>query len=477
MYETGELLPVEELPAGAVLLCSGPPMIGKRELVMDLLGQGVDRREATVVVATDRNAMEVQSELASHATRDLSTAPLGIIEAAGTQSTETPAHGRLERVGSPTDLTGIGIGVSNFLERFRAIDGTGGIRVGVLSLSTMLLYSDPERVLQFLHVFGRRVKESDALAVVMVHTGSLEPAVETQIASFVDGAIDVREREGARQVRVRGIGTEPTDWTAVPTSATGAVTGGTGATATSPEPSGFDSLAAVIASVEADRPTLTIANYTGDEARLETIEDYFRRLKVGVRTTGLGLDSPTDVALLHRGSDLLTSASVVDVEAAIAIEDESERGRTTDLLDAVDQTVFDAGGEDKRFLVQVSHTIETLAMRTGEGRIHAGFQELSRLWEDSRAREIYRRIAERGVDVHVYGRPDADVAESGWTIHPAEDGELTGTWFVGFTAPEGERTGTLIAEERADGYYGFWSYRADLVRQLDAYLRETYGDE
>jgi hypothetical protein len=229
---------------------------------------------------------------------------------------------------------------------------------------------------------------------------------------------------------------------------------------------------AMIDAVRADRPTLTIGNYTGDEATLDRIESHFQTLQVGVRTTDLGLDSPTDVALLHRGDDLLASASVADLDAAISLEDD---GATTPLLDAVDQTTFDAVGADRRFLVQTSHTIETLGTRGNGGRIHAGFQRLSRLTGDDRTVDIYERLADAGVDVHVYGVPDATLPDIGWTVHEADGGELADTWFVCYRSGGADATeGVLVAEEHDDRYDGFWSYRSDLAEQLDAYLRASY---
>lgn len=476
MYDTGELLPVERIPPGSVLLCNGPPMIGKRNLVLRLLAQGLDQGEAAVIVSTDDSGSSIYGELETMAGRDLAGAGVGIIDASGSQPEDNEGY-RVETVGSPTDLTGVGIELSNLLEGFA---GGSGTRIGFLSLSTMLLYSEPERVLRFLHVFGRRIQESGAVAFVLVHGDGLEQETNRQIQSFVDGSIDVRGGDGGTEIRVRGLGTTTTDWQPLSTPERPATE------PADPEPRAtpvqsptVESLASFVESVGADRPTLTLLNFTGTEQQLSTIENYFKRLHVAVRTSDTTLSTPSNTVLLHRGDDLLAASTVADLEAAIAIADDDipEQGgaRTTELLDAVEQTTFRATGEDKRFLIQVSHTIEMLATRTGRGRIHAGFQELSRLLDDRRARRIYDRLVDSGLDVHVYGTADTTVPEKDWTVHRADGGELTTTWFVGFTAAEAERTGALVAEEHDEGYDGFWSYRSDLAKQLDAYLLDRYG--
>ena len=471
MYDTGGLLPVDSLPAG-VFLCTGPPMVGKRALLLRLLAHGIDSGEGCVVVSTDRTAAEIDDDLAGFRRDPSATVPLGYVDGSG-NAEDGVAGVPTEMAGSPTDLTGIGMGLSRQLERMATAGEVDGIRVGLLSLSTMLLYSDPERVLRYLHVFGQRTKEAGALALVLAHSESLDTEVAGQIRSFADGAIELREDEDGHRLRIKGLDGVDSGWGSVPDPRI-SPSGPAAVPDRPPESPPVASLRALIDDVRADQPTLTVGNYTGDEATLDRIESHFRTLQVGVRTTDLGFASPTDVALLHRGDDLLATASVADVDAAITLGDEGElAGATAPLLVAVDQTTFDATGADRRFLVRTSHTSEALAARGG--RLHAGFQQLSRLWDDGRTRRNYERLVDSGVDVHVYGVADVDLPDRDWTVHTAEGGELERTWFVCYRSGEDAATeGILVAEEGADGYDGIWSYRSDLAAQLDAYLRTSY---
>ncbi|MUV89346.1 hypothetical protein GJ629_05050 [Halapricum sp. CBA1109] len=363
MYDTGGLLPVDSLPAG-VFLCTGPPMVGKRALLLRLLAHGVDSGEGCVVVSTDRTAAEIDDDLAGFRRDPSATVPLGYVDGSG-NAEDGVAGVPTEMAGSPTDLTGIGMGLSRQLERMATAGEVDGIRVGLLSLSTMLLYSDPERVLRYLHVFGQRTKEAGALALVLAHSESLDTEVAGQIRSFADGAIELREDEDGHRLRVKGLDGVDSGWGSVPDPRV-SPSGPAAVPDRSPESPPVASLRALIDDVRADQPTLTVGNYTGDEATLDRIESHFRTLQVGVRTTDLGFASPTDVAMLHRGDDLLASSSVADIDAAITLDDEPElAGTTAPLLDAVDQTTFDAVGADRRFLVRTSHTIEALAARGG----------------------------------------------------------------------------------------------------------------
>lgn len=482
MYETGDLLPVDELPAGTTLLCSGPPMVGKRDLVLRLLGQGLDAGDGTIAISTDATAGEIQQTLLDFTRAEDAPYRIGIVDASGIESADEDVPGRVERVNSPTDLTGVGIGFSQLSERLVDVEQPTGLRVGLLSLSTLLMYSEPDPIMKFLHAFSQRVGERDGVAFVVLHDDAVDAPVDTQLRSFVDGEIRIREQDGRRQLSLAGVPDAEEGWHPMPPlQPPAAVQSGESTVDRTIDQPAVDSLAALIEDVEADRPTLTLCNFQGTEKMGATITSYFDRLNVPVETATLDRDAPTDVAMLHRGPDLLASSTVSDLVAAIDLDDAdttvSHAAARTDLFDHVDQTVFGAHGADRQLLVQVSHTIESMAWRTGQGTIHAGFQEFSRLWDDDRARTIYQRVAEAGVDVHIYGQPDVPIETDAWTLHGADGGELSETWFVGFADPDDTRSGTLVARQTGSNEYdGFWSYRPELAGRLEAYLRTTYGD-
>jgi len=472
MYGIAGLLPVDELPGGVVQV-SGPAMAGKHDLVVRLLAAGLERGEACVIVTTDTSAAAVRDEIAAAVGEDLADAPVGFVDASGSAGEGVPMENRVETVGSPTDLTGVGIALSSLLEGFAGTDRP--VRVGFLSLSTLLLYNDPERVLKFMHVLRGRVGAIGGLALLAVNEAAIDEKTAAQLESFLEGEIRLRETETGIEGRVRGFDGLETDWGLVaPFEHAGRAVGdGRGPSPTDPS---IESIADLVDRVETERSTLTVLNYDGDVALLSDVEQYFGRLNVDVRTTDAGTETPRNVALLHRGEDFLAAAPVADLASAIAVEDDPEaepRTMTSRLLEAVDRTVFDAEGLGRRLLVQVSHTIERLTLRTGEGRLHAGFQRLSRLADEPRTRRIYDRLADTDADVRVYGRPDVTFEDDRLTVYGSTDEEIERTWFLSYLRPDSE-AGVLVAIETAEGFHGFWSYRRDLATELDAYLCATY---
>jgi len=478
MFTVGPSLPVEGVEPGSTLLVVGPPMTGKRNLVMDLLAQGVDS-EGIAVVSTDASATDTRESVAERAGRPVDDIPLGTVDCVG-DSHGTDGLGPLDsRVSSPADLTGIGMELTTLLERLY-VEHAEGLRVGLLSLTTMSMYASPEQVVRFLHAFRSRISDANAFGLVVAHSDTMDDEYLQRLRSFVDSVVEMRETDGTTELRVLGGPGGSTAWTGYERTqkrvaeASGPATDDVAPTA---------SLRELFDGVRTDAPTLTVLNHGGSDEEFAAVERYFDRQGVAVRTASLDTAEPSSIAVLHHGDNLLGSETMTALRGAVDIElaadGEFGERETSDLLTQLDRSVFGAAAADRSLLIDVSHTIELLANRTGSGRIHAGFQRLSNLVDDEQAARIYGRLSDSGVDVHVYGTPDAETELPGVTVHEDEGEEIAESWFVVYDGGgDPDRQAALLAIEReGDGTFeGFWTYDgdSDIPRRLDAYLTDTY---
>jgi len=505
MFTVGSLLPVEGIPRGSTLLVVGPPMTGKRTLTMELLAAGFDE-EGVAVVSTDSSAGDVRATLAQYADGPADELPMGVIDCVG----DSRGSGGLEpldsRINSPADLTGIGMQLTTLLEGLYA-DQTDRLRVGLLSLTTMSMYAAPGQVVRFLHVVTNRIREAEGVGFVVAHSDTMAEEYLKRLRSFVDGVVEVRERDDAMELRVLGLPGGNTDWTGVragqqssigsdPAAAEGtessagegslagnepaAAEAGESETVASPVDGSFRE---ILDAVRADAPTLTVLNYRGPPEELAVVERYFDRHGVKVREASMDVSEPHSVALLHHGDDLLASESVHALRGAIDIDagttETFEQRHTSDLLTDLERSVFGAAAADKGLLIDVSHSVELLANRTGTGMLHAGFQRLSNLVDDRQAARIYERLAATAVDVHVYGTPDTETTLPGVTVHEEDAAEIADSWFVVYDGGgDPNRQAALLAHEldTDNAYDGFWTYESDIVARIDDYVTATYLD-
>lgn len=206
----GEVLRPDAVEPGTNVLVSGSALTGKREVMLTLLGPSVAHR-GTVVVTTRQNAdatvrdyrtlaAEVEDDRLCIVDCVSQTGPFG--------STTDSADRRF--LTDPSDLTGIGIGVSEFMRECHGEERP--TRVGIHSLSTLLMYTDLRRVFQFLHVVTNRVRAADFVSVVAVDDTVLDDREFGVIQQPFDARVRLRERDSGSEVRVRGSSFGPSEW-------------------------------------------------------------------------------------------------------------------------------------------------------------------------------------------------------------------------------------------------------------------------
>lgn len=439
-----------------------------------------------VAVATGAAALDALAGGAPSLTRRI--AAIGCVGDEG-RGGDDDALAHVETVASPADLTGLSIALS------QSLDGVGEDRrptVVVDSLTTMALYREFDRLTRFVRRLILEATGRDGAFVATVEAGTLDDQEMATLGALFDRRI---ETDGRDEFRRRDADGTTTDWRSLPAlpgpglgpgtgtgdahagadvdadGSDGRASGGGRSPAAAP-----DSLADLVERVTGEGPTLTLCN-VDDSADLDAVRSYFRRLNVAVRTATLSTTAPEDVALLHRNDELLAASPLPAVRVAVETTAAAdERSIRPAVVERTAHDVFGADGADCRTLVRASRTVERLALRRGEGTLHAGFQSLSNLTRDRRTRRIYDALADAGVDVHLYGAPDADLPE--WptaTVHGMAAPELADVWFVARDAADAG-AGALVALERSPGEYdGFWTYCPERAAAVVEYLEGTYA--
>jgi len=148
-----------------------------------------------------------------------------------------------------------------------------------------------------------------------------------------------------------------------------------------------------------------------------------------------------------------------------------------DLVANLDRATF--ASYDRRQMLQATREVEDRAWRAGDGRLYAGFQQLSKFRDQHR---VYDRLAATDLDVHVYGQRDGPVdTPDGVAVHERDTAAFRETWFVMFDGGSPAASAMLLAVEDGaaaargagdgDGFEGFWTFDADLVADGLAALR------
>ena len=206
-----EGVPVDPVLPGTSLLVAGASHAGTREVAFRLLAGGAG--EGTIVVTTNQRAARVASNCEA-AGVTLSPDRSAIVSCVGQDDRDEDVGAQVVRVTGPGDLTGIGMRYSRLAEELHR-NGVTRVRTGVVSVSTLLSFSDLQTVSRFVHTLVGRVGSVDGLGVFLIDPEAVDERVVSNIAQFCDGRVDVRDDDGGPELRVRGLPGQSREWSEV----------------------------------------------------------------------------------------------------------------------------------------------------------------------------------------------------------------------------------------------------------------------
>ncbi|WP_338729052.1 hypothetical protein [Haladaptatus sp. DJG-WS-42] len=201
---------VHRVENGTNILISGPPHTGADELYLSLMAEGVTEGEGVIFITTDKSAKKVLSALSS-VTGDESLSNVVIIDARSGYSSPMEHDATVYNVGSPTDLTGIGIRITTAMQYLHQ-RGFRQIRLGLNSISTLAQFHTANTVFKFLHVLCGRVDATAALGIGFLNRAPTDEDSIDLVSAAYDVHAEFRERDDVTESRVIGLEPELRAW-------------------------------------------------------------------------------------------------------------------------------------------------------------------------------------------------------------------------------------------------------------------------
>lgn len=177
--------------SGSNVLVSGDTFVTNERLFDAIVP---DEDEQAIVITANLDVQSVISELQN---RDVDLENVGIIDCTTTDSERTDID--LKPLNSPGDLTGISLEFAKLLENH----GESKVRIGMLSLSTTLMYTELRTLFRFLHVFTARIRSGGMFGVFSMDPGMHEEQATNTIRAVFDAEARVTDSD---EVTLRGSG-------------------------------------------------------------------------------------------------------------------------------------------------------------------------------------------------------------------------------------------------------------------------------
>lgn len=202
-FEVPEYLPLDDLDPGTNVVISGPTAAGARRVALSLLTAGADH--GLLLVSADVAGADLLAHCEDVAGR-LDRERVAVVDCSGASDDQRRFEPGLAPIEGPGDLGAIG------MESGRLYDGLtdrgyDGVRVGVVSVSTLLLHADLPDVARFVHTLTGRVVATGDLGVFVVDSSAGDPRANETLERFCDRRVTVRrEDDGRPAIRVDELG-------------------------------------------------------------------------------------------------------------------------------------------------------------------------------------------------------------------------------------------------------------------------------
>jgi KaiC/GvpD/RAD55 family RecA-like ATPase len=204
--------PLDSIPAGTNLLVVGDEESGAADLVYRVLAQAPAVGEKVILVTTDETTGSLAEAYRSILPDATALDHLFVVDASMSGLDRdtgplSPTH--VEAAASPTDITGIGVGVTNHLRTLR----TDRVRLGLLSLSPLLDALGAERTFAFFHVLTSRVRQNGHLGLFTIDPSHHEQEHVDILQSLTDGAFRFETTDATSLFRGVGAVDAVSEWT------------------------------------------------------------------------------------------------------------------------------------------------------------------------------------------------------------------------------------------------------------------------
>lgn len=232
--------------------------------------------------------------------------------------------------------------------------------------------------------------------------------------------------------------------------------------------------------------SLVVVNRSSPQPVQRMLEGLFEGQPLEIEEQELP-EGDDNLVVLTDGEQVLETSPLEDVQESILLVNSDiyvtgarklKDAALPDVLSGLSDIQFRMRGypesnSEKLLLISISRMIERRAWEHGDGKLRSSFQHLSRIKDEKGTYNVYRTLAESGVDTHVYGLPNwTPPADLSLTIHGGYDWDFRDSWFVVFTSDDEsiDDAALLAIEVEPNLWEGFWTYDADEVREINRYI-------
>ncbi len=195
------------IPKNSASLLIGPPLAGEKHIIYRYVQESLAKKEPVLFVSTDRSPEAMKSEMTKDRiflTKYETDGNLKYIDCYSHQTDEfLKDTGATRRVSGPLALNEISIAMSDIERKFIRINPQHLVIFD--SLSTMLMYANPQMVGRFLQTIIAKIKKAGGSILLTMKEGMHDEKVVVTIEHLMDVVVHVKKDKGKTMMRADGL--------------------------------------------------------------------------------------------------------------------------------------------------------------------------------------------------------------------------------------------------------------------------------
>jgi KaiC/GvpD/RAD55 family RecA-like ATPase len=198
---------LEKIPQNSAVVVISPPLEGKEVLVSNSIKDDLKEKVPVLIISTDKSAEDFKNELVKEKIffgDAESKGLLAFIDCYSMHVGEAVKNtSSIKRVPGPLALNEISVALSDIEKEFFRKSPKHCIVFN--SLSTMLMYSNPQAIGRFVQVVIAKIKKAGGSAFFTLEEGMHTPDVIVMMEHMMDYIVFVKRENGKLFVKAKGL--------------------------------------------------------------------------------------------------------------------------------------------------------------------------------------------------------------------------------------------------------------------------------
>ncbi|MBC7115182.1 MAG: hypothetical protein H5T47_06130 [Archaeoglobi archaeon] len=189
----------DRVPPGSNILIFGPPECGKDVILRRILLRGLRNGERAIYVTAAISSIHESKFFERMKFRDeitfIDPISSGILEVSRISE-------NVELAPSPADITVLNVKITQAMEKYLKEDRKRKIRIGINSISTLLMYNNPQVIYRFMHSLTERVRLTRSLGIYILEQGMHPVEIENMFKQLCNCIIELRKGQSSPLMRL-----------------------------------------------------------------------------------------------------------------------------------------------------------------------------------------------------------------------------------------------------------------------------------